>query len=69
MNSSFIHRAGYTADDAVLNLLWAMSVSIYLVGGCGGAFAAGWLADTFGRSVNNALWEKCVHLHNPCMTS
>ncbi|KAI0220130.1 Solute carrier family 2, facilitated glucose transporter member 3 [Lamellibrachia satsuma] len=49
LNESFTARFNYVPNEALLDILWATSVSMYLVGGCAGAFSAGWFADAFGR--------------------
>ena len=49
LNASYTERFGSHPSDGVLNILWSASVAIYLVGGCGGAFSAGWIANYFGR--------------------
>jgi len=49
INASFTEHFDRTSTENVLDILWSISVSIYLVGGCGGAFSAGWMADKFGR--------------------
>ncbi|KAK2191457.1 hypothetical protein NP493_53g18000 [Ridgeia piscesae] len=49
LNESFTLRFGYVPDGTLLDIVWATSVSVYLIGGCGGAFCAGWFADAFGR--------------------
>ncbi|XP_067947458.1 solute carrier family 2, facilitated glucose transporter member 3-like [Watersipora subatra] len=36
-------------SEELIKFLWSLTVSIYLVGGCAGAFSAGFLADRFGR--------------------
>lgn len=48
-SASAHYYGGGDIPEATLNLLWSFTVSIYLIGGCAGAFAAGFLADKFGR--------------------
>lgn len=49
LNESYMERFGSEPEAWKLDLLWATSVSVYLIGGCGGAFSVGWFANTFGR--------------------
>ena len=49
LNKTTTARFGSPASEGVLSFVWALTVSIYLVGGCGGAFSAGWIADKCGR--------------------
>ena len=51
LNSSYSAHYGGSVSDSLLNILWSVTVSVYLVGGCAGAFSAGWLANKFGRYV------------------
>ena len=51
---------------ALLEFLWSFSVSIYLVGGCAGAIAAGFLADRFGRSVKPSQHTPSGHGTSNC---
>ena len=49
INTTYTERFSSSPSESVIDILWATSVSIYLVGGCAGAFSAGWFADRFGR--------------------
>lgn len=49
LNESYTERFGAPPEHWKLNLLWSASVSVYLIGGCGGAFSVGWFANKFGR--------------------
>lgn len=49
LNESYTERFGVPPEHWMLNLLWSASVSVYLIGGCGGAFSVGWFANRFGR--------------------
>jgi hypothetical protein len=55
LNTTYTERFGEVPGPQLLNFLWSASVSIYLVGGCGGAFCAGWFANKVGRSVASSL--------------
>ena len=49
INGSYVKHFKDTPTEQILNIMWATTVSIYLVGGFIGAFSAGWLAEKFGR--------------------
>ena len=49
LNTSYTERMGAEPSEDVLRMLWSLSVAIYLVGGCIGAFAVGKLANGLGR--------------------
>lgn len=51
-NETILHRfeTSFNADE--IRLLWAIVVSIFLIGGCIGSFSGGWLADKFGRYIS-----------------
>jgi hypothetical protein len=36
-------------EEETLNFLWALTVALFLLGGCAGAFSASLLANRFGR--------------------
>ena len=44
-----MYRFKEPIDESFLNLLWAVTISIYLAGGMVGIFSAGYFADKFGR--------------------
>ena len=52
-NDTYIYRFKEPVGKSLLNLLWAITISIYLVGGMVGIFSSGYFADKFGR--RNAL--------------
>ncbi|XP_064642899.1 solute carrier family 2, facilitated glucose transporter member 1-like [Lineus longissimus] len=53
LNQSIYDHYGTVNTETSLNLVWSLTVAIYLVGGMVGAFTAGFYADKFGR--RNAL--------------
>jgi len=42
---------GSGLDDFTLTFLWSLTTTLYVIGGMFGAFAAGFLANKFGRQV------------------
>jgi len=49
LNETFAAQFATEPEGWTVELLWSVVVSIYLLGGCGGAFIVGYLADSFGR--------------------
>jgi len=55
LNRSCTERFGYSPSQNAIYWLWALTNSIYLIGGCAGAFSAGWFANKFGRKSSLLL--------------
>ncbi|KAK3599591.1 hypothetical protein CHS0354_035832 [Potamilus streckersoni] len=48
-NETYINRTGSAMSSSTLTVLWAITVSIFAVGGMIGGFSAGYWANRFGR--------------------
>jgi len=48
-NESIFNTYGTVMEETPLNLLWSFVVSIFLIGGCFGAFMGGPIANKIGR--------------------
>ena len=49
INATHVERTGQPLSDAVISLVWSVTVSIWAVGGMIGGISSGLVADRCGR--------------------